>query len=188
MTIGNRIAELRKSKGFTQEYVAEQLGVSRQAVSKWEQDQTSPDTKNLIALAQLLDTDISFIAMGTASRDSIEMEKRVLKATMDSKTSVGNTLLGIGIGFMVLFFILGPVFFIIGVILIIVGVVYLINASHLQKAIPQEPIKHAPASPLPPWICYTCGEENEGRVQYCIYCQTNKRWSEQKQQEKKENF
>ena len=52
MTIGNRIAELRKAKGFTQEYVADQLGVSRQAVSKWEQDQTSPDTKNLIALAE----------------------------------------------------------------------------------------------------------------------------------------
>ena len=66
MTIGNRIAELRKAKGFTQEYVADQLGVSRQAVSKWEQDQTSPDTKNLIALAQLLDTDISFLAMGTS--------------------------------------------------------------------------------------------------------------------------
>ena len=42
-TIGKRIAELRKSKGFTQEDLADRLNVSGQAVSKWENDQTCPD-------------------------------------------------------------------------------------------------------------------------------------------------
>lgn len=67
MTIGKRIRDARKAKGYTQEYLAEKLIVSRQAVSKWEQDQTSPDTGNLIALAELLDTSVEFLATGKRS-------------------------------------------------------------------------------------------------------------------------
>ena len=43
----------RTSRGFTQEYVAESLGVSRQAVSKWENGTSDPSTANLMALAKL---------------------------------------------------------------------------------------------------------------------------------------
>ena len=55
MTIenANRLAELRRAHGLSQEELAEKLGVSRQAVSKWERAESSPDTDNLIALAQL---------------------------------------------------------------------------------------------------------------------------------------
>ena len=186
MTIGNRIAELRKVKGFTQEYVAEQLGVSRQAVSKWEQDQTSPDTKNLIALAELLDTDIGFLAMGSDKRYRAEMEQQVLKATVDSKRSVGYTLINIGVVLIAFLFVF-TFNLLLGLILIIIGSVNLIQSKHLEKALPKEPEKRPPPPILPPWICYTCGEENEGRVQYCIYCQTYKGWSEQKQLENRDN-
>lgn len=51
--IANRLAELRKQKGFSQEDLANELGVSRQAVSKWETASASPDTDNLIALSKL---------------------------------------------------------------------------------------------------------------------------------------
>ena len=64
MTIGNRICSLRKQKGFTQEYIADRLRVTRQAVSKWEQDQTNPDTWNLIELAKLLETTVEYITLG----------------------------------------------------------------------------------------------------------------------------
>lgn len=64
MSMGKRICEARKNKGYTQEYVASQLGVSRQAVFKWEKDQTCPDTSNLIALAALLDTSVDYLAKG----------------------------------------------------------------------------------------------------------------------------
>lgn len=67
MTIGNRISELRKQKNYSQEYLAEILGVSRQAVSKWEQDKSSPDTQNLIALAELLGVSVEFLATGKES-------------------------------------------------------------------------------------------------------------------------
>jgi transcriptional regulator with XRE-family HTH domain len=47
----DRLQELRKSHGFSQEALSEKLGVSRQAISKWERGESSPDTDNLIALA-----------------------------------------------------------------------------------------------------------------------------------------
>ena len=51
--IANRLVEMRKTKGLSQEALAEQLGISRQAVSKWERAESSPDTANLITLAKL---------------------------------------------------------------------------------------------------------------------------------------
>lgn len=51
--IAQRLAELRRAKGYSQEALANELGLSRQAVSKWERAESSPDTENLIALARL---------------------------------------------------------------------------------------------------------------------------------------
>ena len=51
--IASRLAALRKKYGYSQESLAEQLGISRQAVSKWERAEASPDTDNLITLARL---------------------------------------------------------------------------------------------------------------------------------------
>ena len=48
----------REAKGYTQDFVAEKLGVSRQAVSKWEKGTTEPSTSNLFALAKLFDMSI----------------------------------------------------------------------------------------------------------------------------------
>ena len=51
--IGRRIQALRKERGMTQEMLAEKIGVSAQAVSKWESGASAPSTTNLIALAKL---------------------------------------------------------------------------------------------------------------------------------------
>lgn len=53
LEIANRLVELRREHGLSQEELAAKLGVSRQAVSKWERCESSPDTDNLIALARL---------------------------------------------------------------------------------------------------------------------------------------
>jgi len=52
-TIGETLKELRTERNMTQEFVAENLGVSRQAVSKWENGTSEPSTTNLIAIAKL---------------------------------------------------------------------------------------------------------------------------------------
>lgn len=53
LEIASRLAALRKENNLSQEGLAEKLGISRQAVSKWERAEASPDTDNLIALAKL---------------------------------------------------------------------------------------------------------------------------------------
>ena len=64
MSLGDRIVELRKSRGMSQGDLAEAMDVSRQAVSKWENELASPDTVKLIQLAEVLDTDVEYLATG----------------------------------------------------------------------------------------------------------------------------
>ena len=52
-TFGQRFTRLRKQRGLTQEELGEKLGVSGQAVSKWESGKSDPSTTNLMALAKL---------------------------------------------------------------------------------------------------------------------------------------
>jgi len=59
MSLGKNLASMRKARKLSQEYIAEQLGVSRQAVSKWETGQTEPTTRNLVELARLFDVTVS---------------------------------------------------------------------------------------------------------------------------------
>ena len=53
MTLGEKLQRLRKSRSWTQEELAEKVGVSRQSLSKWESDSALPDTANIIVLADL---------------------------------------------------------------------------------------------------------------------------------------
>ena len=64
MSLGERIAELRKQQKMSQGQLADALEVSRQAVSKWENGQANPDSMNLIRLSEILDTDIEYLATG----------------------------------------------------------------------------------------------------------------------------
>ena len=64
MSIGQRIIELRQSIRMSQNQLAKEMEVSRQAVSKWENDLSVPDSMNMIRLAEILDTDIEYLTTG----------------------------------------------------------------------------------------------------------------------------
>ncbi len=64
MTIGKRIAQLRKEKGLTQEELSQMMEVSAQAVSKWENDQTCPDIASLPKLAKILSVTVDELLSG----------------------------------------------------------------------------------------------------------------------------
>ena len=53
MKLGQKIAELRKKSGLSQEALAEKMNVSRQAVSKWESNQSIPDIEKIVDLSEL---------------------------------------------------------------------------------------------------------------------------------------
>lgn len=75
MNIGKQIAYLRKQKKISQEELAEQMNVSRQAVSKWETGQCNPDTENLIRLAEIFEVDIVSLVGDVNADASVEMNK-----------------------------------------------------------------------------------------------------------------
>ena len=64
MTLGKRIATLRKEKGIKQEELAQMLDISAQAVSKWENDLTCPDINALPKLAQILGVSVDELLSG----------------------------------------------------------------------------------------------------------------------------
>lgn len=67
MSVGERIAELRRQQNISQAQIADFLNISRQAVSKWENDLSIPDMSNLILLADLFGTDTEYLATGVHS-------------------------------------------------------------------------------------------------------------------------
>lgn len=109
-TIGNRISRLRKGKSMSQEALAEQLGVSSQAVSKWENDQSCPDISLLPQLAKLLDITVDELLTGNSNevrmmpeeqRKSLEeltLRVRILSADGDKiKVNLPMTLVKVGL-------------------------------------------------------------------------------------------
>lgn len=70
LAMAQRLVDRRKAAGLSQEALAAQLGVSRQAVSKWERSESSPDTDNLIALAALYGVSLDELLYGEAASDA----------------------------------------------------------------------------------------------------------------------
>ncbi len=70
MEIAERLYSLRKEHNYSQEELANMLGVSRQAVSKWERGEASPDTDNLIALSKLYHVSLDELLFSSESKDN----------------------------------------------------------------------------------------------------------------------
>ena len=93
MTIGKRIAHLRKEKGLTQEELAQHMGISPQAVSKWENDQTCPDISALPKLARLFGVTVDELLEGRSETPAVrvlppeqrrDIKDMILRVTVDS--------------------------------------------------------------------------------------------------------
>lgn len=79
-----RLYEYRKANGYSQEELAEKIGVSRQAISKWERSESSPDTDNLIALAQLYGVSLDTLLMGEEEPKNANMNSAEASGTAES--------------------------------------------------------------------------------------------------------
>lgn len=78
-----RLYEYRKANGYSQEELAEKIGVSRQAISKWERSESSPDTDNLIALAKLYGVSVDTLLTGESKPEKAQAEENGSKAGND---------------------------------------------------------------------------------------------------------
>ena len=81
--IANRLQKLRKENGYSQEELADKLGISRQAVSKWERADSSPDTDNLIVLARLYNISLDELLYDNESTE--EIRDRVQDTAQDRR-------------------------------------------------------------------------------------------------------
>ena len=92
-SFGQRFQRLRKAKGFTQEQIAERVNISYQAVSKWENDISSPDISILGELANILEVTVDEL-LGRVDPNKVtlveepqrkELKNMLLKIIVDSK-------------------------------------------------------------------------------------------------------
>lgn len=72
MTVGERIQDLRKEKGYSQEKLATHLNMSRQAVAKWEQNVCEPSLDSLISMAELFEVDLDYLIAGKVAEAKAE--------------------------------------------------------------------------------------------------------------------
>lgn len=93
MTVGQRIAQKRKELGLSQEALGEQLGVSRQAIYKWESDATLPEIEKLVALSRTFSVSVGWLlgveepapeSGGTDSGELTEAQLQMVKEIVDS--------------------------------------------------------------------------------------------------------
>ena len=82
--LGIKLADLRKRNGYSQEALAEKMGVSRQAVSKWERGDSTPDTDTLIELARLYSVSLDTL-VGNESAEAPKAAETGKKAKKKNK-------------------------------------------------------------------------------------------------------
>lgn len=107
MTLGEKLSKLRKENNYTQEQLAEVLGVSRQAISKWESDVTYPETDKLVRICKLFHCTTDYLLrddcgdLNTAIGDQAETDaeytfKKIFHERKSEKTVFGMPLWHIG--------------------------------------------------------------------------------------------
>ena len=75
-TLGQRISKLRKEKGLTQEELANKFNISTQAISKWENDYSSPDISVLLELSKILGVTVEYLLSGEVTIETVKVEHK----------------------------------------------------------------------------------------------------------------
>lgn len=88
MTFGEKLKEIRKRFGFTQEELSELINVSRQAITKWERDEGLPDITNLQELSKLFGLTIDYLLSNDNNLPALTLRKKLDKDKYKSKLSM----------------------------------------------------------------------------------------------------
>lgn len=85
MTFAEKFAALRRQKGLSQEQLAEQLAVSRQAVSRWENGEVLPDAPNLLAISRLFGVSVDYLLNDAYASEADTPAVQSTKATLEAR-------------------------------------------------------------------------------------------------------
>ena len=155
MTFGEKLLKLRKEKGFSQEALAEQLGTTRQAISKWENNQGFPETEKLLQLSNIFGISTDFLLKEEKSSNGADehgyyVSKEMATGYLTNQRKVNRC---IGFGFMFwaitgIPFVMFPfnqtlrflgmeIFIVIGIVAFVVGA---ISEQEQYKILKEEPL------------------------------------------------
>ena len=91
MNLGERLFELRKAKSLTQDEVAEKLNVTRQTVSKWETNQSTPDFDKIVPISELFEIGVEELLTGKKEekqkKEEVQEEKVITKQEAKEKSA-----------------------------------------------------------------------------------------------------
>ena len=125
MEFNNKLYELRKQKGFSQEELANRLNVSRQTISKWEVGESTPDMEKLVAISDLFEVSLDELVKGeepklaepseqiVKSELYSDIKEQVLTVDNKKKAKKGIKIAGIILGIFVLIDVISFVIYVI---------------------------------------------------------------------------
>ena len=123
MEFNNKLYELRKQKGFSQEELANRLNVSRQTVSKWEVGESTPDMEKLVAISDLFEISLDELVKGEDAQTGdasvqvvksefySDIKEHVLTEDNKNKAKKGLKIVGIIAGIILLIDVVSFVFY-----------------------------------------------------------------------------
>lgn len=97
MTLGEKIQTCRKLKGLSQEEVASALGISRQALSKWECNTSTPDTDRIVALSNYFNITTDYLLKDGYTDESVPLNKEDKKQSGNIPISISTAIVTIGL-------------------------------------------------------------------------------------------
>lgn len=109
MKLAEKVQELRKKKGLSQEQLAEKLGISRQAISKWESGQSAPDIDKVVLISEFFNVSTDYLLKQEKEvlEESVNQEEYTIEVNVKmNKKAFSYLLLGIMFLFTFLFFLL----------------------------------------------------------------------------------
>ena len=94
MTFGEKLYRLRKERGMSQEALAQELGVSRQAISRWELEEVAPDTGNVLAASRLFGVSTDYLLRDECEREAdTPAVRRAERSLQERQAAVGKGVL-----------------------------------------------------------------------------------------------
>ncbi|AHA10919.1 helix-turn-helix domain-containing protein [Bacillus toyonensis] len=134
MNLGLQLKKFRESKSFSQEDVARKVGVTRQAVYKWESNKSYPDIDNLILLSELYEVTIDELIKGSANaREELEKKDKD-KCEDDDEENDFSFFIGIALIFIGIFIGIEGI----SLFITILGMLIMVFYSDVKKAIINE--------------------------------------------------
>ena len=135
MTIADRIQKLRKLKGISQEELADELGVSRQAVSKWESNQSTPDIDKIIALSDFFEVSADYLLKGEndVNSKSKSMDTMLFSSNIFYITGTASNIIGLIAGLAVWKIWQNAFAFLVGSVFMIYGFMAMFFAEYMIK-------------------------------------------------------